>query len=217
MPRSKYPKREPGFGFGHWTVGEAVYFKHDLGYVCKCACGAEHFISRSNLELGKTSSCNLCAAGRRDSVYLRFNAYPREAIDRLANRYYAITSRCRPGGHARYAGRGIQCTFSSVYEFVEYCLSFPGWDDPTLQIDRRDNSGNYCVGNLRFVSSKQNNRNKESLRLIEYNGETMCAAEFHERFCPRYRDVGNVGRQLRKGLSPKQIIANQSRCRGAYA
>jgi len=148
----------------------------------------------------------------------RFDA-PREVIDRLANRYYAIVSRCKRGpgvSGPRYAGRGIDCLFTDVYEFVGYCLALPGVGDPDLEIDRINNNGNYEPGNLRFTTRKVQCRNKEVLRWITYRGETMCATEFWERYAPQYRSAGTVGRKAAEGLSAEQIIADQANCRGPY-
>lgn len=221
--QSKYPLREAGFRFGEWVVIEPIRKNSELYYLCECSgCRVRKEVSRGNLELGKTKSCVICANKRileeKGSVYLRFGHLLREIIDRLANRYYAILSRCRGIGYSahRYGGRGIRCEFSDVYDFVEYVLTLEGCDNPRLQVDRIENTGNYVRGNLRFVTSKTNNRNKEVHCFVTWDGRSMPAVEFWETYCPQYRDCGNVCRKIRKGFSPDRIIAEQSQCRGAY-
>jgi hypothetical protein len=222
--KSKYPERADGHCFGLWTVvGRKRKGKGELYYVCRCGgCGKEQDVYRANLELGKSLSCVACANARnreeQGSVYLLYREQPREQIDRLANRYYAIISRCRGVGakSPRYINRGITCEFSDVYDFVGYCLTLDGVDDPCLQIDREDNDGNYTRGNLRFVSSSQNNRNKEVHRWINYQGRDWTAIEFHERFAPIYRCASTVCRKIREGLTAEQIISDQQFCKGAY-
>jgi len=221
---SKYPLRKAGHQFGEWRVIEPIRKrKGELYYTCEClGCNTRKDVSRGNLEQGKTKSCVICANKRilqeKGSVYLRFAHIERPVVDRLANRYYAVLSRCRGVGYSahRYGGRGIQCEFADVYDFVGYVLTLEGWDNPKLQVDRIENNGNYVKGNLRFTTSKNNNRNKEVLRYITWDGRTMPAVEFWEKYCPQYRTSHTVCRKIREGLSPEQIIADQIRCRGAY-
>lgn len=217
----KHPRREQGFQFGQWTVLMYATHNKDYFYYCRCeGCGLHKVVGLSNLELGKSTSCVKCANKRilleKGSVYLKFSATPRDTVDRLANRYYAILSRCRGVGYAghRYGGRGISCTFVDVYDFVGYCLLLSGHDDRKLQVDRIDNDGNYQKGNLHFVSSKVNNRNKDCLRFIKYEGRKMSATEFWEIYCPEYRDSGTVARKIREGKTANEIIIEQCQCRG---
>lgn len=46
-----------------------------------------------------------------------------------------------------------------------------------LQIDRVDNNLGYKQSNCRFVTAKQNNRNRIVTKLVEYKGETKPLAE----------------------------------------
>lgn len=76
---------------------------------------------------------------------------------------------CNPNAknYHNYGGRGISVCNEwrndfSVFE--EYCVS-NGWRDG-LQIDRVDNDGNYCPGNIRFVTQTENLRNKRTNHTI---------------------------------------------------
>lgn len=76
-----------------------------------------------------------------------------------------MTNRCGNPKHAqykRYGGRGITICDewrSHPESFVRYALDH-GWK-PGLSIDRIDNDGNYCAGNIRFVSLQENLHNRE--------------------------------------------------------
>src|SRR5580692_4038319 len=170
--KTKHPIRTAGFEFGDWVVIESRFVLDSKGhryrkYLCKCkGCGNSHLLYVASLENGHTQSCIPCANARiveeQNGVYVRFKQYERNAIDRLANRYYAIVSRCRGVGRAGkwYGGRGIKCEFNDVYDFVQYCLSLEGWDKPELEIDRTNNDGNYVKGNIRFVTKQVNLQNR---------------------------------------------------------
>jgi len=41
-----------------WTVLEHLKSAKEMKYRCKCACGTERIVTKSNLRLGKTKSCN---------------------------------------------------------------------------------------------------------------------------------------------------------------
>jgi len=62
-----------------------------------------------------------------------------------------------------------------------------------VQLDRRDNDKGYSKENCRWVTPKQNARNRRTNRLITYGDETYCLAEWAER-------VGLTSVQLWKRL-----------------
>lgn len=77
-----------------------------------------------------------------------------------------------------YGGRGV-----SVYNpwrdfelFYEWCND-NGWSRG-LELDRIDNDGNYEPSNCRFVTHKENMRNTRANKIIVYNGEKHCIAEW---------------------------------------
>ena len=65
-------------------------------------------------------------------------------------------------------------------EFEKYCMA-NGWEYG-LQVDRINNENGYFPGNIRFVSVSENMRNKRTNHLITFMGETLCAADWCERF-----------------------------------
>jgi hypothetical protein len=224
---SRFPIRAPGFKFGHWEVIHEVIIREPKWrryYLCRCLlCGLEKLTDQRNLERGKTSSCVPCAnkimRAREGSVFDLYAEYAsRELIQRLSHRYYAAISRCRGKGYGshRYGGRGITVEFSSVHEYVGYALTLPNCEVPHLDIDRIDNNGSYRRGNLHFITHKENNRNKDNLTFIEWDGRRMCAAEFWETYCPRYRCAHTVGRKIHEGLTAQEIIHDQVKCKGPY-
>lgn len=60
--------------------------------------------------------------------------------------------------------------------FECFCLA-NGWK-PGLQVDRIDNEDGYFPGNIRFVTSAENLRNKRCNHLITFKGETHCLTDW---------------------------------------
>ena len=85
-------------------------------------------------------------------------------------RYELMLNRCNnpeARDYRRYGGRGIKCDFLKVYRFFMELKKDANW--PLLlkfpdryEVDRVDNNGNYCPGNLRIVTKSQNQRNKHN-------------------------------------------------------
>lgn len=50
-----------------------------------------------------------------------------------------------------------------------------------MSLERKDNDGDYTPDNCKWATQKEQQRNKSSNRLIEYNGETLCLSEWAER------------------------------------
>ncbi len=79
--------------------------------------------------------------------------------------------------YRHYGGRGIKICDDWLHQndgysnFKEWALT-SGWQHG-LQLDRIDNNGNYEPSNCRFVTKKDNARNKRNN--VVYNGE--CAAD----------------------------------------
>lgn len=133
---------------------------------CRCSkCGKTLLLYPYNVMGGKTTNCR-CAAGYED-----------RRIPILRNRWYAMLTRCtnlsaKTAKH--YGCRGIECRFASCEEYVAWVLeNLPHPTYRKVHIDRADNNGHYEPGNLRLVSSRVNNSNKRTTRLIEYRGLTV--------------------------------------------
>lgn len=51
-----------------------------------------------------------------------------------------------------------------------------------MEVDRIDNNKGYSPDNIQFVTRAENLRNKRTNHLITFLGETLCAADWCERF-----------------------------------
>lgn len=210
-------KLAEGDRIGSWRLLE-----YDRAYwLCECECRKLAWVSSGNLNQGKSTSCVLCSNRRLASARSAATrlGIPQKDYDRLANRMYAARRRCedpKDAGFANYGGRGITFDFSSIEAAVGHLVTLPGWDNPTLELDRKDNHRGYFAGNLRFVNRSGNASNTRANRRIRYLAREYTAEQFWRKFASRYRDSRTVTRKIQEGKTAEQIIAEQRRCRGPY-
>lgn len=122
--------------------------------ICLCDCGKEVVIKLNSIKRGHTKSCG-CLHGidRKGRSHEKIFKLWKRIIYRCYNESYP--------NHHRYGGRGIVVSdewLNSFDKFEQHCLEC-GYD-PNLTIDRINNDGNYEYGNIRFVTTAENNLNR---------------------------------------------------------
>lgn len=80
-----------------------------------------------------------------------------------------------------YGGRGIKVCeeWHDVNCFMDWAFA-NGYKAGT-QLDRIDNDGNYEPSNCRWVTPKENSRNRRNTVYLTIDGETKCVAEWCEK------------------------------------
>lgn len=145
-----------------------------------CDCGKEKSVQSKYLRNGRTTSCGCYA---RESTRLRETTHAMTGT-RIHRIWANMLTRCRnPKCHRydRYGGRGISVcrrwlSFAAFYEDVG--------DPPSSkhQLDRfPDKDGDYAPSNVRWATSKEQQRNKANNRILSYLGENLTVAEWAER------------------------------------
>ncbi len=79
----------------------------------------------------------------------------------------------------RYGGRGI----TVCYKWRNDYLCFFKWATENgyiegLELDRKNNNGNYTPKNCRFITTQAQQKNKSTNIVITYNGKTMIATDW---------------------------------------
>ena len=101
---------------------------------------------------------------------------------RLYGIWLQIKNRCfnsNTGRYKDYGGRGITMCDEwkdNFQTFYDWSMSHGYSDD--LTIDRIDNNGNYEPSNCRWVTVKEQNRNKRNVKFITYGGKTQTIPEW---------------------------------------
>lgn len=148
----------------------------------KCDCGKVIERNKNYIIRGECCSCGCEKSKRTIRLNKLYKTKHKMKNTKLYHIWGGIKTRCyNKLNHAYglYGGRGIiMCD-----EWKNDFLSFYNWaiqngyrDD--LTIDRIDVNGIYCPENCRWVSMKEQSRNKRTNAFVEYNGEIRCIAEW---------------------------------------
>lgn len=162
-------------------LGQVLY-KTDSGFqrnrhrvIVRCVCGKEKEVSLSEMKCRKYVSCG-CMKKNNKKHNLR--SHPLYCI------FEGMKSRCyndRNRAFNRYGGRGINICSEWLKDFV----SFYNWSCENgykkgLQIDRINNNGDYSPDNCRWVTPKENSRNRRNTIYLEYKGIRKQAVKWAE-------------------------------------
>lgn len=148
-------------------------------WICRCDCGNEVIVVGSHLLNGNTHSCG-CYKSDRTSE--RMGSH-RKSNTRLHHIWKNMRQRCNNPNkpdYKYYGGKGIIVDerWSDYSSFEKWAVE-NGYTN-NLTIDRIDVNGNYCPENCRWVTMTEQARNMSRNRIITYNGETHCLAEWAE-------------------------------------
>lgn len=124
--------------------------------------------------------------------------YPKEASS-----YWNARDRCtntKNQDYSSYGGRGIEFRFKSFKEFFEHIGPRPKGG---CQLDRIQTNGHYEVGNVRWVTSKQNQRNRRTTKNVCFRGITKPLGQWSEELGISY---SCLLLRLRRGWSVEKTL-----------
>jgi hypothetical protein len=177
---------QTGNRFGKLVVlGLAGKSGHDRKCRVRCDCGTVKEIVQTNLTktYKPTKSCG-CLSKENHHITHGLSKHKWYPI------WKAMLCRCYSEpqkSYKDYGGRGITvCSEwkSSPVMFLEW-LEQNGYKKG-LQIDRKDNDGNYCPENCRVVSPKQNSNNTRKTIRYNVDGEDLTIGEMAEKYDIKY-------------------------------
>lgn len=141
-----------------------------ITWLCKCDCGNIKIICGGDLKSGRTKSCG-CLLTTHGLGY--HNLYPiwNQIIQRCTNP--------NDKNYPNYGGRGIIVS-KKWLEFSNFLRDMEKDWQPGLSIDRIDNNKSYYKKNCRWVTQKQQQRNRRDNHLETYQGKIQCLAAWEE-------------------------------------
>lgn len=128
---------------------------------CVCDCGRFKIVASNCLTRGNVQSCG---------CLYRITAAPIIGARGLSkhpvyNTWSTMKQRChnpKNKNYAYYGGRGIKVCDRWLESFANFLEDVGERPSDQHFMDRRDNDGNYCPENFRWVTKKDSNRNKRS-------------------------------------------------------
>ena len=196
-----------GIRFGRWTVlGPAPNHITKGGYSvsmwdCICDCGTRKAVRGNDLRLGKSVSCGCSLV---DNPVSRKHG---EAGTHLYMVYHSMKARCynqNSDDYKHYGGRGICiCNEWQDYEkFREWAIS-SGYHQG-LTIERNDVNGDYCPDNCRWITQKEQTRNKRTTVYLTAFGETKTLISWAEE---KGVNPDAIRSRIKRGWSVEKAIA----------
>ena len=150
---------------------------------CLCNCGNTFYIYPYMFGKPMYKSCG---CGKVKAIN-EFNRTHNGSKHPLYQEYLSMVQRCyRPAhkAYASYGGRGITVCkewLDDPNEFYEWVESIGG-RPKGYTLDRIDNSKGYSPDNCKFVSMRDQSRNKRSNIQITHNGTTKCLTDWAIEF-----------------------------------
>lgn len=172
-------------------------------WLCKCDCGKETEVSKSQLLSGRTKSCGCLRKESTSKMRKRHGL----SKSRLYNIWLRMKQCCYNKSSHKfkiYGGRGIKICEEWKNSFENfYKWSIPSGYKQNLTIDRIDVNGNYFPENCRWILSNEQNWNRRNTVYITINNEKMNLKQAEEKFGINHKKIYD---RLQKGWCPERAI-----------
>jgi len=147
----------------------------------ECICGKKFKCIISDIKSGNTKSCGCLRDAKIQQQGLKNKIHGRRNHP-LYRMWQGMLRRCnnvQDGAYFNYGGRGIKVCdrWLNIDNFIEDM--YPSYK-LGLDIDRKNNDGNYNKINCRWATRKQNMNNTRRNRHVKYKGETKTVSEWSD-------------------------------------
>lgn len=198
-----------GKQFGRLTV-TSYHGPHECGeylWKCRCVCGTECIKKGVCLRNGLTKSCGCFRDETRKASKLTHGKSGSSEYRVWAG----MKARCiNPNtiSYKNYGGKGISVCQRWLDSFTNFFDDMGPRPSAKHQIDRIDGTGNYEPGNCRWVTPKEQQRNRNTNHRLTCHGETLTVSEWAERLNV---DPKRLYCRLARGWSDEEIITRPLR------
>jgi hypothetical protein len=173
----------------------------------RCKCGKEVKVSNNNVQRGNTRSCG-CYKRETTHNLLTTHGLTDTKVYRA---WCSIKRRCtytKDIQYNSYGGRGIKVCDRWLSSFCNFYSDMG--DPPTAQhtIDRIDNNGDYEPSNCRWASYREQARNKQNTRYVEWEGSLY---NIHDLAAKYNIDTRNILKRLSRNWTLERALTQPLR------
>lgn len=188
-----------GRKYGRVTVirRHANYINRFVHWDCICDCGVEFVTRGQSLTLGRTQSCG-CKS--RERVKAMGEANKKHGM-RNTQIYHIWSGIAR--GRTTRGYSGVK-TCDRWRKFENFYADMGPMPSPEHSIDRIDGAKGYSPENCRWATVVEQNNNKRTNRVLEFNGERRTVAEWARHIGINYETLLN--RVTRHGWSVERAL-----------
>lgn len=166
MPK-RTPDLEIGSQWNDWIVLQEIPKPKEKCYLCRCKCGKEKTVSKSNLRLNRSKSCGACGnrlGGKRANSGRKPSHG--ESDTPLHKVWQLMRSRCKyPTGNNRaYEGITVCKEWEDYVAFRDWAYKNGYKENAKLSIDRINNADGYHPTNCRWVDATVQSQNRRKWR-----------------------------------------------------
>lgn len=175
-----------GNRYGQVTVLRPLRKDGSFFWECVCDCGKSTIVRTQNLKL--TQSCG-CMRPVRVSEAKRTHGLSGSRTYRV---WHNMRQRCKlPSNknYKNYGGRGI--TYDPRWDSFANFLADMGEAPTRLDLDRKDNNGNYEAANCRWATRIEQENNKRNNVVVEFRGERFTVAQLARATGLTYSQLSN--------------------------
>jgi hypothetical protein len=161
--------RKAGDEHGRLTLIETAKRNGVGGWVCYCVCGGLTFVRFDSIKSTNSCGCLRKELGKARKTHGKLGTKVYEA-------WHSMKQRCLNPNHKayrNYGGRGITVSEEWVNSFENF-LKDMGEPTPGMELDRIDNEAGYSAQNCRWVTRKENARNRRTN--VSMDGMTLAEA-----------------------------------------
>lgn len=157
-------------------------------WLCLCDCGKSHIVEGGHLLNGTIKSCGCYNIDRTKETHTKHG----KSESKIYNVLHSMRQRCHNSknrGYKNYGARGITVCDEwldkedGFMNFYNWAMS-NGYDETAPKgkctLDRIDVNGNYSPENCRWITMKEQNRNKRNTTYLTCNEETHTLYEWSE-------------------------------------
>jgi hypothetical protein len=181
--------------------------RNNLRWHCLCDCGRIVISHGGDLRRGKAKSCGCLSAELTVSRNLKHGHTSKAWKTPEYHAWQRMFERCynkHASGYERYGGRGIKVCKRWRDSYEAFYTDVGPRPSPKHSIDRfPNNDGDYEPGNVRWAAVKEQARNTRTNRFHTFEGQTLCEAEWAERFGFH---VSTLRHRLRNGWSIEHAL-----------